>query len=147
MESDGGVFKPSGFGFTCSDEAFDIITEIATLLEPIESRTITRGGGGADIGSLMRIRMPGMGINVDGTKYFWYRRTDADTVDKLDPNEVALCVATAYKATNLWFLYDSDEAKPVSADGTSISDTYIQVTDIAIGNFIQESSYTITRIK
>ena len=94
MESDGGVFKPSGFGFTGSDEAFDIITRIATLLEPIESGTITRGGGGADIGPLMRTGVPGMGLNVDGTKYFWYHHTDADTVDKLDPNEVALCVAT-----------------------------------------------------
>lgn len=94
MESDGGVFKPSGFGFTGSDEAFEIVTEIATLLERIESGTITRGGGGADIGPLMATGVPGMGLNVDRTNYFWYHHTDADTVDKLDPDEVALSVAT-----------------------------------------------------
>lgn len=94
MESDGGVFKPSGFGFTGSDEAFEIITEIATLLDRIESGTITRGGGGADITPLMQTGVPGMGLNVDGTRYFWYHHSDADTVDKLDPDEVALCVAT-----------------------------------------------------
>jgi len=94
MESDGGVFKPSGFGFTGSGEAFEIIQEIGTLLERIESGTVTRGGGGADISPLMATGVPGMGLNVDGTKYFWYHHSDADTVDKLDPGEVALCVAT-----------------------------------------------------
>ena len=94
MESDGGVFKPSGFGFTGSDTAFDIITEIGTLLERTESGRISRGGGGADISPLMRTGVPGMGLSVDGTRYFWYHHTDADTIDKLDPDEVALVVAT-----------------------------------------------------
>ena len=94
MESDGGVFKPSGFGFTGSDAAFAIVQEIGTLLERIEAGTVTRGGGGADIAPLMATGVPGMGLSVDGTRYFWYHHTDADTVDKLDPDEVALCVAT-----------------------------------------------------
>jgi carboxypeptidase Q len=94
MESDAGTFKPLGFGFTGSDRAFEMITDIATLLDPIGSGTITRGGGGADIGPLMATGVRGMGLNVDGTKYFWYHHTDADTIDKLDPDEVALCVAT-----------------------------------------------------
>jgi len=94
MESDAGVFKPSGFGFTGSDQAFAMIREIGTLLDRIESGSVTRGGGGADISPLMATGVPGMGLNVDGTKYFWYHHSDADTVDKLDPDEVALCVAT-----------------------------------------------------
>jgi carboxypeptidase Q len=93
IESDGGVFKPSGFGFTGSDEAYDIVSAVGTLLERIEAGTIRRGGGGADIGPIMREGVPGMGLNVDGTKYFWYHHTDADTIDKLDPREVALSVA------------------------------------------------------
>ncbi len=94
MESDGGVFKPSGWGFTGSDAAFDILTEIGTLLARTESGTITRGGGGADIGPLIRQGVPGMGLSVDGTRYFWYHHSAADTIDKLDPDEVALVVAT-----------------------------------------------------
>ena len=94
IESDGGVFKPSGFGFSGTDEAFDLLTEIGALLDRIESGKITRGGGGADIGPLMREGMPGMGLRVDGTEYFWYHHTDADTMDKLDPHEMGLCVAT-----------------------------------------------------
>ena len=40
MESDAGVFKPSGFGFTGPQDAFAIIQEIGTLLERIESGTL-----------------------------------------------------------------------------------------------------------
>jgi carboxypeptidase Q len=93
IESDGGVFKPQGFGFTGSDSAFAIVTQIGKLLERLGAGTIQRGGGGADIGPIMALGVPGMGLNVDGTKYFWYHHTDSDTVDKLDPREVAQCVA------------------------------------------------------
>jgi carboxypeptidase Q len=110
MESDGGVFKPSGFGFTGSDEAYEIVQEIGTLLERIGSGTVSRGGGGADIGPLMATGVPGMGLNVDGTRYFWYHHTDADTVDKLDPDEVALCVATM--AVMAYIVADMPERLP-----------------------------------
>ena len=93
MESDGGVFKPSGFGFTGSDEAYEIVSQVGTLLDRIEAGTINRGGGGADIGPIMREGVPGMGLQVDGSRYFWYHHTDADTIDKLDPEEMARCVA------------------------------------------------------
>jgi carboxypeptidase Q len=94
IESDGGVFKPQGFGFTGSDAAMAIVKQIGTLLDPIGSGSIVKGGGGADIGPIMQLGVPGMGLLVDGTKYFWYHHTDADTVDKLTPGEMALCVAT-----------------------------------------------------
>jgi carboxypeptidase Q len=94
IESDGGIFKPLGYGFTGSDAAFEMVTEIGTLLDRIGAGRITRGGGGADIGPLMETGVPGMGFSVDGTRYFWYHHTDSDTVDKLDPDEAALCVAT-----------------------------------------------------
>ena len=93
IESDGGVFKPSGFGFTGSDAARAMVTDIATLLGVIEADKITKGGGGADISPLMQTGVPGMGLQVDGTKYFWYHHTQADTPDKLNPAEMARCVA------------------------------------------------------
>jgi carboxypeptidase Q len=94
IESDGGVFKPQGFGFTGTDSAMAMVRQVAALLERIGAGNISRGGGGADIGPIMGLGVPGMGLNVDGTRYFWFHHTDADTVDKLDPHEVALCVAT-----------------------------------------------------
>ncbi len=94
MESDSGVFDPLGFGFTGSDEAFEMLKEIGTLLHRIDSGIVTRGGGGADIGPLMRAGMPGMGLRVDGEKYFWFHHTDADTIDKLNEQDFNECVAT-----------------------------------------------------
>jgi carboxypeptidase Q len=94
MESDGGVFKPAGFGFTGSDAARAMVEDIATLLERIEAGAMGPSGGGADIGPIMRMGVPGMGLQVDGSRYFWYHHTEADTIDKLDPHEVALSVAT-----------------------------------------------------
>jgi carboxypeptidase Q len=93
IESDSGVFSPLGFGFTGTEEAFAVVSEIGKLLEPIGAGSITRGGGGADIGPMMALGMPGMGLTVESGRYFWYHHTDADTLDKLDPEEVARCVA------------------------------------------------------
>ncbi len=94
IESDGGVFAPTGFGFTGPDAAFKTLGEIGTLLQRVGSSTVVRGGGGADIAPIMALGVPGMGLNVDDSRYFWYHHTDADTVDKLDPADVAKCVAT-----------------------------------------------------
>lgn len=93
LESDGGVFTPSGFGFSGSPEAMAIIRRIGTLLEPIGAGTITEGGGGADISPITALGVPGMSPNVDGTRYFDVHHTDADTVDKITPREIALNVA------------------------------------------------------
>ncbi len=93
IESDAGVFAPRGFGFTGSDAAFDLVRRVGRLLEPIGASSITRGGGGADIGPIMERGVPGMGLQVDGTRYFWYHHSEADTLDKLDPIEMAHCVA------------------------------------------------------
>ena len=105
IESDGGVFKPQGFSFTGSDAAVDMLKQIALLLNRIDAGAMVKGGGGADIGPIMALGVPGLGLNVDGTKYFWYHHTEADTIDKLDPNEMARCVAAmavmAYVAADM----------------------------------------------
>jgi len=105
IESDGGVFKPQGFSFSGSDAALDVLKEIASLLARIDAGTIVKGGAGADVGPIVALGVPGLGLNVDGTKYFWYHHTEADTIDKLDPNDMARCVATmavmAYVAADM----------------------------------------------
>lgn len=93
MESDAGVFAPQGFSVDGSDEAVAMMKELAPLLAPIGATTIRAGGAGADVGPLTALGVPGLGLQVDGTRYFWYHHSDADTVDKLDPREVAQCVA------------------------------------------------------
>lgn len=93
IESDSGVFDPEGFGFTGSDEAYQMIQAIGNLLNSIDAGTINRGGGGADIGPIMREGVPGMGLNVDGSKYFWFHHSRADTIDKLSQDEYNECIA------------------------------------------------------
>jgi carboxypeptidase Q len=110
IESDGGVFAPEGFGFTGSDSAFALVRQIGTLLKRIGADSITKGGGGADVGPIMALGVPGMGLQVDGTRYFWYHHTDSDTIDKLDPHDMALCVATM--AVMAFVVADMQEALP-----------------------------------
>ncbi len=93
IESDGGTFKFRGFGFTGSDSGFTIVNQISKLLRPLGVDSATVGGGGADIGPIMALGVPGLGHNVDGSKYFWYHHTEADNVDKIDPRELGENVA------------------------------------------------------
>lgn len=94
MESDAGVFDPIGFGFSGSDEAYNILSSIGKLLKSAESGEVRKGGGGADIGPLMQNGVPGMGLNVDGTKYFWFHHTAVDTIDKVNIDDFNECIAT-----------------------------------------------------
>jgi carboxypeptidase Q len=93
MESDNGVFKPFGVGITAGEGGLAMAKDIATLLRPIGADSASAGGGGADIGPIAAFGVPTMSPAVDGTRYFWYHHSDADTIDKLDPKEMAECVA------------------------------------------------------
>jgi carboxypeptidase Q len=94
LESDGGVFRPLGFGFTGSDSARETVRTIATLLSGIAADQISAGGGGADIGpSIQEGHIPAMSLDVDGSRYFLIHHTPADTIDKIDPVEMAKCAA------------------------------------------------------
>ena len=110
IESDGGVFNPRGFGFTGSDEARDILTNISRLLLPIDANAIFKGGRAADIAPLNDEGVPAMSLKVDGSKYFWYHHTDADTFDKVDIMEFNRCVAAM--AVMAYVVADMDDRLP-----------------------------------
>ena len=111
IESDGGVFEPLGFGVSGVEGVHATLEPIAELLAPVlaqntDARTgITAGGGGADIGPLMRAGVPGVGHRTLSDRYFWYHHTPADTADKLDPNHVqrnvAIMAILAYVAAEM----------------------------------------------
>ncbi len=93
LESDSGVFRPTGFGFSGSDAARGHIKAIAALLRGIEASEIGPGGGGADIGpSVEAAGIPAMSLQVEGN-YFLYHHTPADTVDKIDPLHMSRAAA------------------------------------------------------
>jgi len=93
LESDNGVFRPTGFGFTGSEAGRARVTEIATLLRGIQADKISAVGEGADIGpSVEAGRMPSMSLEVDGN-YFLIHHTPADTIDKIDPMDMSRAAA------------------------------------------------------
>ena len=89
LESDGGVFRPTGFGFSGTDSARAKVTDIAALLRGIQADHISAAGEGADIGpSVQAANIPAMSLDVDGN-YFLIHHTDADTIDKIDPMDMS----------------------------------------------------------
>ena len=95
IESDNGTFSPIGFRVSGSAATVAVAQGIGPLLTRIGAGLIEaeRNGPEADIAPLVRLGVPGMGLTVDGTRYFWYHHSEADTFDKLDAAEVARCVA------------------------------------------------------
>jgi carboxypeptidase Q len=107
IESDNGVFSPTGFGVSGSDSAVAMAKQVGPLLTRVGAGTIEREPDGpeADVEPLVERGVPGMGLKVDASRYFWYHHTAADTFDKIDAGEMARCVAAlavmAYVAADL----------------------------------------------
>jgi len=110
IESDGGVFSPKGFGFSGSNSARELVEEIHALMKPIGANTISDGGRAADVAPLNDEGVPVMSLKVDGSKYFWYHHTNADTFDKIDFNEFNRCIAAM--AIMAYVVADLDEPLP-----------------------------------
>lgn len=96
IESDSGTYRPEGFGLAAAapPQARANLREIVKLLAGIRADSIAANGGGADIGPLMKDGVIGANLDVDGTHYFDIHHTHADTLDKIDKRDLALCVAT-----------------------------------------------------
>ena len=110
IESDGGVFSPEGFGFSGNESAREIVEEIHELMKPIGANTISEGGRAADVAPLNDEGVPVMSLKVDGSKYFWYHHTNADTFDKIDFNEFNRCIVAM--AIMAYVVADLDEPLP-----------------------------------
>lgn len=95
IESDSGVYRPEGFGLaaTASPQARANLQEVVKLLSGIRADRVAANGGGADIGPIMREGVVGASLDVDSTHYFDIHHTASDTLDKIDPHDLALCVA------------------------------------------------------
>src|SRR4051794_10010828 len=107
IESDNGTFSPHGFRFNGTDAAFTRLQEVAPMLSRIGAEKISKEPDSpeADIAPLVERGVPGLGLDVEGSKYFWYHHSQGDTLDKLDPAELARCVAAlavvAYVAADM----------------------------------------------
>ncbi len=94
IETDSGTFRPTGLGLTTTNEGLRaLLADVLKLLEPIDASSLSKEGGGADIGPLMREGVPGGNLVVDSSTYFHYHHTNADTLDKIKPIDLKLCAA------------------------------------------------------
>lgn len=93
IESDQGTFKPRGFEFNGSTNAFFIAKKITKPLRTIGVTEFKGGADEADVAELVPDGVPIADLIVHDEKYFWYHHTEADTPDKLDPKEVSECAA------------------------------------------------------
>jgi carboxypeptidase Q len=98
LESDTGGFEPHGFFVAHKDKDASArmlrrIADIATLLGPIGATRAQESHGGTDIEPMEPAGVPQIGLWVDMRTYFDYHHTDADTLDKVDPQQLADDVA------------------------------------------------------
>ncbi len=91
LESDDGGFTPRGFGFTMSKEKLDKIQPWLPLLKPYGTDDLSAGGGGADIGPLVKaFNTPVAGLNTDGQRYFDVHHAASDVFENVHKRELLL---------------------------------------------------------
>ncbi len=120
IEMDGGAEQPVGYGYgsgggarratptglaptprltEAEQHSLTLLQQIGTLLTSVGAGTIKAGGGGSDIEPLMGAGVPGLGEMTTMAHYFDWHHTEADTLDKVDPemfrkNVASLAVMT-----------------------------------------------------
>jgi carboxypeptidase Q len=111
VESDSGVFAPARIGFTGSDAARKVMSEIMTLLAPLGMAEISGSGGGADIGPISTLgKVPMLAYSGDSNKYFTIHHTPADTIERIEPQEVSK--AAAALAAVIYVVADMPQSLP-----------------------------------
>lgn len=104
LEADSGGFAPRGFSVGNLDPAREdaAAAELGPLLaplEPIDAHRARNGGGGADIEPLANNGVLVFSHDVDGSTYFDFHHTHGDTLDKVNPRDLARnTAAIAYVA-------------------------------------------------
>jgi hypothetical protein len=110
LETDSGAGRPMGLSATVGPGGLEVLARLLPLLRPLGAETVAAGGGGADIGPLQAGTVPLLGLRLDTTRYFDWHHSPADTLDKVDPRELAL--GTAAVAVLAYTLAEMPETLP-----------------------------------
>jgi carboxypeptidase Q len=107
METDGGAGHPLGINYATKPEAKGFFDPVAKILQSSGAGifNFAEHAGGADVGPLTKLGVPGFSPIQDNRFYFNYHHTAADTLDKIVPQELAenaaVVAVTAYALANL----------------------------------------------
>lgn len=93
IESDRGGFTPRGFEVDADSTVIEAMQKFLPELQPAGIEWIRKGGSGADISYLKHIQAR-IGYFPDDQRYFDYHHSDNDTIDKVNPRELALGTAS-----------------------------------------------------
>ncbi|HET6838059.1 MAG TPA: M20/M25/M40 family metallo-hydrolase [Gemmatimonadales bacterium] len=95
IESDNGTFSPRGFRYSGPAAGLSRVRQIGALLDGIQAGDVQQESESpeADIAPLVERGVPGLGLDVERSRYFWFHHSDGDTLDKVDPAELGRCVA------------------------------------------------------
>jgi len=130
IEMDGGAEAPVGYGYgsggggrrtvpggpaaparvqlsAAEQHSLELLQQIGTLLKPVGADQVTVGGGGSDIEPMMQDGVPGLGERTTGAHYFDWHHTEADTLDKVNPEEFRKNIASLSVMT--WVLANMPE--------------------------------------
>ncbi|HET8734666.1 MAG TPA: M28 family peptidase, partial [Anaeromyxobacteraceae bacterium] len=110
MEADSGAGRPTGVRATTGPGGLDRVRAMAAPLAPLGASSVREGGDGTDISPLAWAGVPFVGIAQETSRYFDWHHSAADTLDKVDPRELA--EATAAFAWMAWSLADAAEPLP-----------------------------------
>jgi hypothetical protein len=107
IETDGGAGHPLGINYAVKPEAKTFFDAVGKILQSSGAGLLnfSEHAGGADVGPLTKLGVPGFSPIQDNRTYFNYHHTAADTLDKIVPQELAenaaVVVVTAYALANL----------------------------------------------
>ena len=106
-ESDFGAGRIYSFNTNAPDSAQSAVAQIADALKPLGIEVIDgEGGPESDVGPIARLGATWASLSHDGTRYFDYHHNAEDTLDKIDPKDLAQNVA-AY-AVFAWLAAQAD---------------------------------------
>jgi carboxypeptidase Q len=112
IESDEGAGRSLGLFAAVNANSLETLKPVLQALKPIGATALERREGevGSDIAPLQAAGVPGFAPLVDARHYFDYHHTAADTLDKIDPQNLRSQVATM--AVLAYFLADLPEPLP-----------------------------------
>ncbi|MEI7705697.1 MAG: M28 family peptidase [Deltaproteobacteria bacterium] len=110
LEADAGAGRPVGLSATVGPGGLDLVRRLAAPLARVGAEKVSEGGGGADISPLAWAGVPFVEVEQDTSRYFDWHHSAADTLDKVDPQELAR--ATAAFAWITWALAEAPDTLP-----------------------------------
>jgi len=111
LEADSGAGRPLGFSVTGDEHALALVRKWVAPLATLQAAEVSSTRfGGADVIPMQIRGVPAVGLQQDMSSYFDWHHTAADTLDKIDPLELAWSAGAA--AVLAWAAAEARETLP-----------------------------------